>query len=193
MANCPHYIRRWGAVYHKDIRVPELSEKAHEANAAGILACLYSHVGLIKHARKRKDNYVCIYEDDVIWCDGFEERIRYVESTGLDFDMFYLGGHFDNDEDAEPTEYRHIYKIKNVGGTYAYIIRKSVYNFVIDNITYNWGIDQFYGAVVQHRFNCYAMLPFMIGTVPGYSDVAMHYADYTGVNKRFLKERIDGL
>ena len=175
------------AVDKNEVIVPELSEKLlgnDKSIAHGIFACMLSHIKLITMARDMNLPAICIFEDDVVFCDDFRERISYIEEklytpeNGFEFDFFSLGGHFrcpdtknvPTDDYATKTKDDFIYKIKQQGGTYAYIITDKVYDFIIRNCTYQYGMDQFYSDHVYHRFNSLAFVPFPCVSRPGKSE-----------------------
>lgn len=171
-------------VMHK---MPELSIKNRERNGHGIYCCALAHTRLIS---KLFSDYALIFEDDAILCDDFMERLHMIESIMPDFDICYIGGHFDNpDCDVLKTSIEHVYEAKNVAGTYGYIINNAspVVSFIQRNWTYDWGWDEFLANHVQTRFKCYAFLPFLVGHESGHSDVANHYVDYN-CNQYFQKE-----
>lgn len=180
----------YDAVDKKELIVPELSakfDKIGDNNASGILACMLSHVSLIREARSLKLPAICIFEDDIVLCDDFAERIKYIESLkDFKFDFFCLGGHFSRQaNNGSPTQWSHIKRITDIGGTYGYIITQNVYDFVLRNITYNYGMDEFYGSHTYKRFRTYAFVPFLAGcrkvkseitdTVWEYENIGWHY------------------
>lgn len=176
-----HNVIFFDAIDKKDVIVPEISEKLEmdKGIAPGILACMLSHVKLIKLAKAVGFKAICVFEDDVIFCDDFNDRIEQLETLGLEYDFLTLGGHFvkpdrnfiPNQECATKTENKNIYKIKHQGGTYAYIIRDTAYDFIIRNCNYNFGMDQFYSTHFYHRFNCLAIVPFLVSCKKGASEI----------------------
>lgn len=166
-------VTMFDAIDKKDLIVPELSEKRllkhDEGIMDGILACMSSHLKLIQHAKDNKLPAICVFEDDVVFCDDFKKRIKYIDNLKIDYDFFSLGGHFNKPAlfftpdytDACPTDSQYIYKVQHQGGTYAYIITEAVYDFVLRNCTYNYGMDQFFSDHLYHRFKCYAFVPFL--------------------------------
>jgi len=179
-------ITPWKAVDGQALEIKNMSSKADQYNAKGILGCLMSHIELIKFAKKEEMKYVVIFEDDVKLATDFEKRIKHIEENTPDFDMFYLGGHFsDMDVDVVPTNDKYIYKAKAIAGTYAYVLRNTLYNYILSNCNYNWGMDQFYVEIIQKHFKCYAFIPFLAGHIDGFSDVAMTNVDYKQTRKYY--------
>ncbi len=190
------------AIDKRDVVVPELSVKRNivsdSGHMPGILACMMSHVELIKKAKDLKLPEICIFEDDVVFSDDFNERIAYIEALDFDYDLFTLGGHFDKpeskftppDASAKKSEDPHIFRVFKQGGTYAYIIKSSVYDFVIRNCTYNYGMDQFYADHVYKRFNCYAFVPFLCACTNGKSEITGADGGYENIDWYFEKKAI---
>jgi GR25 family glycosyltransferase involved in LPS biosynthesis len=178
----------YNAVDKQTLTVPECSAKRLEGNAAGILACATSHINVIREAKERNYPAICIFEDDVVFCDDFQKRLEYIESLDMDFDIFALGGHFDKEMSTaytEPTNWRNVVKVKQMGGTYALIITNKVYDFILRNWNYNFGADEFLSNHVYCRFNTYAFVPFLCGTYPNYSDVAGGMSNYVNVTWQY--------
>lgn len=180
------------AVDKNNIILPELSTKT-----TGIQACMESHVSLIRKAKEEGLNAICIFEDDVVFCDDFRERMNYIESLSLDMDMFCLGGHFASLTGgsmygaALKTKWKHIHRVIAMGGTYGYIITAPVMDFVLRNIHYNYGMDEFYGNIVYRRFNSYAFTPFLVGCEENVSEVTGRFSRYENVGWFYQQEKID--
>lgn len=199
------HVNFFDAVDKKNLIVPELSVKRKNDTdigiLPGILGCMLSHVKLITYAKKMSLKTICIFEDDVIFCDDFRERIKYIEDLDLEFDMLTLGGHFTkpytignpNQEDAIPQDDGHMYKVLHQGGTYAYIITHKVYDFIIRNCNYNYGMDQFYSDHVYSRFNCYAFVPFLCACAKGPSDITGTSWAYENIDWFYTQHPIKGL
>ncbi len=180
------------AIDKHELVLPELScKKGHDAT--GILACALSHRALIKYAKKNKLPAICIFEDDVVFCDDFRERIKFIESIpDFDFDIFSLGGHFssktiDNSQ-AESTRWQHIYKVLHHGGTYGLIFTEKTYDFILRNWNYNFGSDQLYGDHVYSQFKSYAFVPFLVGCCGGKSDITESTMGYPNVGWFYQQE-----
>lgn len=167
------------AIDKNDLILPELSVKKHESNALGILGCALSHIALIRLAKEKKLPAICIFEDDVIFCDDFKKRIKYIESLqDFDFDIFSLGGHFSQlleSDEATNSKWPRIKKVTKHGGTYGLIFTEKTYDFILRNWNYNMGSDQFYSDHVYKEFNSYAFVPFLVGVKPNVSDVVGVY------------------
>ena len=62
---------------------------------------------------------------------------------------------------------------------FAYVIRNTVYNYVIENaINSGAEIDIFYIREIYPIYNCYCIYPRIAWQIPGYSDILHDYKDY---------------
>lgn len=183
------------AVDKQELILPELSAKQSSRHipdtGTGVLACMLSHIALLRKAKELRLPALCIFEDDVKLCDDFASRIKYIEGLeNFDFDFFLMGGHFSTvQEKGHPTEWKHINRITSMNGTYAYIITEKVYDFVLRNITYNFGMDEFYGNHVYKRFTSYAMIPFLAACNPGYSEITEADWEYENIHWHYQQEK----
>lgn len=175
------------AVDGTKISIPLNCMKYTEYNVSGIIGCLLSHIELIRYAKESDQQYICVFEDDIELCLDFKKRISLIEEFALDFDMFYLGGHF-HGNDIKATDYEYIFKAKGIAGTYAYIMRNTIFDYILDHFSYNWGIDQFYAEVIQKKFKCYAFIPFLVDHKDGISDVAFTRVNYPLTHKNYRSE-----
>lgn len=194
-------VEFFDAVDRDDVIIPELCEKINNnsvyPHAPGIYSCMMSHRELFKKASKLKLPAICIFEDDVRLSSDFNDRIKYVENlSGFDFELFSLGGHFSNTIPgaigacAEQVQWNHIFRVYNMGGSYAYIITRPVYEFCIRNLHYNWGMDQFLSDVIYKRFASYCFVPFLVGCRPCKSEITGAYGEYENVKWHYQQEPI---
>lgn len=146
------------AIDGRSLVMPELSTK-HECYAAANWACLLSHRGIIERATSE---YICVFEDDVKLCADFPERVA---GISCDFDIFYLGSGFRESDVFEPIGDGY-YRTRSMAGTWAYIMRDTVFQYALRNISYNWGPDEFFSEVLLKTFKGVTSLP-MLATVSG--------------------------
>ncbi len=185
------------AVDGSKLTVPELSVKKHEFNAKQILGCMQSHLGIIKQAKNgfTMATHIAIFEDDVMFCDDFAKRMAYIEAHWPeDAGVFFLGGHCTEEQRSNYQRLagcNHIQLVNEMAGTHAYILKNTTFDFIIRNLSYNWGIDQFYGDVLLKHFQGYAFMPMLAGTLAGFSDIAMNNTDYNKFYGAFRKERME--
>lgn len=182
------------AIDKNDLIVPELSTKLKDTESPGVLACALSHIELINRAKLLNLREICIFEDDVVFCDDFKDRIKYLEQLkDFDYDIITLGGHFDKEISAhyaEQSEWKRVFKVKTMGGTYAYIIKQEVYDFILRNWNYNFGMDEFYATFVYRRFNSYAFVPFLAGCRNCKSEITEQEHVYENIAWNYDQKRI---
>ena len=177
-------VKFWNAIDGSQCSIPITCAKSSEYNVVGIIGCLMSHIGLIKHAKEHNYEYICIFEDDIALCADFLERIKIIEKKNLNFDMLYLGGHFEEGK-VKATSDKYFFKADAIAGTYAYILHNTIYDFILNNSSMNLGIDQFYVEMVQKKFECFAFLPFFVDHLDGISDIALGKGVYPLTHKHY--------
>lgn len=92
------------------------------------LACLLSHIEIIKQAKVNGYNKILIFEDDVIFSENFAKEIKKIKS--LDWNLLYLGAsQFDWSDINIENGY---YKSKNTLGSFAYSIKSEVFDYIIE-------------------------------------------------------------
>lgn len=144
-------------------------------------ATVLSHLSIIKRA---KSEYIFICEDDVTFKDGLWEKMGYVENSELEFDVFYVGGWCQSEADFEQID-EHLHLVKRMAGTHAYILRNTVYNFMLNRINSDYGIDQFMSDQVLANYKGVAYLPMMATAIASYSDAELRMTDYNQSFKLF--------
>lgn len=149
------------AVDGRTLTMPELSTK-QEPYAAANWACILSHRGIIERATSE---YICVFEDDIKLCDGFSERAA---SINCNFDIFYFGS---IDRDVYESTGDGYYRTISMAGTWAYMMRNTVFEFFVRNVTYNWGPDEFFSEVLLKRFKGVTTLPPMATITGNDSDI----------------------
>lgn len=194
-------VQFFDAVDRNDLTLPELSPKrgtaSHEYNAVGAYACMLSHLWLMKQAIVEDREAIAVFEDDCTLAEDFNDRIGYIERMGVDFDMLLLGGHFDANPPgtlvgaADGTNQNHIFQVRNMGGTYGYIITRKVMEFCVRNLHYGFGIDQFFSDEVYKRFNCKAFVPFLVGCRPCVSEITGSFWKYDAIDLYYQHGPVD--
>lgn len=187
----------FNALDGRELIVPELSEKRKSPHYEGIYGCMMSHLTLFKEARARGEKSICVFEDDIIVCDDFKERMEYIESLPMDFDYFALGGHFNSPKKgtligvAFETKHPYIFKIREKAGSYGYIVTDKVMDFFIRNITYSYGVDHFLGEHVYKRFACKCFVPFLVGCRPCISEISNSFWKYDAIDYYYQQSAVD--
>jgi len=152
----------------------------------GQLGCILSHLEVIKNASKRNLNSVLIMEDDVIFIEKFNEVIPNFIKQLLEipkWDLLYIGFRQNG-----PYEYktRNIVKLQGALCTHAYIIRKSIFNLVIEEFKRDpTTIDVIYNRICP-VINAIAFKPILAWQRANFSDIEGGY-----YNHWFLVDQTD--
>jgi len=161
------------------------------------VACLYSHLTLIKHCKEQRYATVLILEDDAEFLPKFEfnfsERWRLAPK---DWSMFYFGGnHTLTDPDAHRAHpipgSKHIIKCCYTLTTHAYALKDEVYDVIINaleppdkvfNDNLRQSLDLYYAELQWKRqVNAYAFYPALITQSDGFSDIQQTNVSYKGM------------
>ena len=167
---------------------------------SGMQGCLESHLQLINYAKKNNLENILIIEDDV----QFDvEAIRNMNITlPEDWEMFYLGYHVNKGYQYK----ENVLKLMSALTTHAYLLRNTVYDYIIDNINEDWlsipeyhyqnqhekpffasnnhAIDIFYAKWVHHRRDkTYGAYPLLAYQRPSFSHIEQQNVDYTNLFK----------
>lgn len=166
----------------------------------GVVGCMESHIQIINYAKQNKFKNILVMEDDV----QFDTEV--LQNTNIqvpeDWEMFYLGYHVNKGYQHS----QHILKILSGLTTHAYIMRDTLYDYVLDNITQDWksipefydlnahekpffdldnhAIDIFYAKWIHHRRNkTYGAYPLIAYQRPSFSHIENKNVDYTSLFK----------
>jgi glycosyl transferase, family 25 len=159
----------------------------------------FSHYGVIEKAKDAGLKSVLVLEDDVIFSPHFTDILQKAVSQiqGLAWSWLQFGGnhrHFGGVEtpaspiDGKPYLYvrdglvqvtPNLARILKMLTAHAYIVKSSVYDFILKNaIQSPLSIDGFYAYEVHPRFSCYCVTPCIASQSPGVSDIGNCYSDY---------------
>lgn len=151
---------------------------------AGQFGCLISHLDIIKQAKENKLPSVVIMEDDVVFCENFNEELNQkILELPDDWNMIFFG----SNHVAHPIRITdNIYKLTRAYSAHCYVIRDNMYDILIELIDpISEPLDVTY-ANIQPRINAYVFNPHLVWQRPGYSDICEEHVDYTHVHKRSL-------
>lgn len=133
----------------------------------GYVGNTLSHMKAIRKAFDEGLNYVCVFEDDVIFAEDFNDRINILP----EFDLFYLGGHSWWAYSYTQTAFRNIYKCEEIGGFHAIIYSRYALQWLIDNFTDMGLSDAFMGHTATRKLNAVCKLPYPVSCCDGFSFV----------------------
>jgi len=146
-----------------------------DASKAGLienknaLACLRSHIEIIKQAKEKNYEKILIFEDDVILSDKFSHVIKKIKK--LDWNFIYLGAsQFEWDKIELKNGY---YKSNNTLGTFAYAIKSELYDYLIELFeSTNLSIDNTLSIFQQNSiFKCLTIYPNIVISNVSNSDI----------------------
>lgn len=133
--------------------------------------CLQSHLNIIKLAKKQNLKAVLIIEDDCFFI-----KKPTLERAPSDWDMLYLGG---NLEQVIKKEDKKVWYRMRCWTTHSYIIKKSMYDIVIQGLEkYQGEVDKYYCEIIHPKYNCYMCDPPVTKQLAGYSDIVKKEVDY---------------
>jgi len=135
-------------------------------------ATYLSHLNMLKRARDLNWEYVIILEDDLTLCDDFDYRLDlFLSQLPQNWTIGYLGFNGYSDTKIEKvTEYVH--KLVDAFGCFGMIIKGSFLNTLINVIeNNNVAVDEIIRVHIQHKYPCYAFIPFFMYINDDYSDL----------------------
>ena len=158
----------------------------------GAYCCFKSHLHALEQAQRDNVSNILLLEDDAIFCDSFNEGLKYVIRDNClhrtDYDILYLGGQHIKQELGVPIPYsKGLVEAFNVNRTHAYAVSNRMYEPLIQYLRNkrNWcqkpkeaHIDYALGELTMSGFyKVYAACPFLVGQREGTSDVSAQEVD----------------
>lgn len=136
-----------GGIHSKKDNIQNLSDRGIIENL-NALACLKSHLSIIKDAKLKEYEKILIFEDDVILCDDFLKKIKLVEK--LDWKLLYLGASQFDWTDIQTNDF--FYNCKKTLGTFAYAINSSIYDELISLFEQDSKSVDNYLSIIQGKY-----------------------------------------
>lgn len=156
-----------------------------DRNKAAV-GCLRSHKNIILDAVKNNYKSICIFEDDVILQENFNEKLKNIlHFIPADWDMLFLGCHWW--KLPEPINIgNNIYKLNGCFGAFGYIIKSNVFQDILlaieqEDIPYDDALC--YKVIRKH--NAFTTVPFLVKVKMDYSDIAKCNTNYTIISDKF--------
>lgn len=171
----PFFVERWEATDGHLFEPPSWWNGSH-----GAFGCYLSHVRLIEHAINTGLSFLCVFEDDCIFCENFAGRLEVLLASLPDnWEQVYLGGQHLTGDISQINEF--VVQPLNVNRTHAYILRGTntlvkIHNYLLSHrgSTQNGcHIDYMFGEMhEQGLLNVYAPFPpWLCGQAESQSDV----------------------
>jgi hypothetical protein len=153
--------------------------------SCGELGCAFAHLSiLLDHIDKKDDRILAIFEDDVVFCDDFLDRLEYLQKVPtFKWDMFYLSAFIDipgphGNQGQMPTNIRNVHRVFDAYTTHSYLVnpKSLVHLFEMLKISIELGkcphaIDSMWCSV-QPFVYAYCFIPGMVAQRKGMSDVS---------------------
>lgn len=152
----------------------------------GGIGCFFSHYELIKNYTG--SNILGILEDDIIFCDDYQERIELVYDflDNNDWDIFYISAYFKKDrgyfwtKDYEEIGNEHIVQVFGSFHVHSYLVnpksRERIVNLMELNLANSYAIDHLM-ILLQPQLKCYSFVPGMTRQIPSQSDNTGSHSD----------------
>ena len=190
-----------------EVDVDPRKTRVMQNRTPGAIGCHYSQVSIMEEAL-RQGKHAWVMEDDLVFCDDFQDRIAYVDAwkENNDWDIFWLGGTFHSPpwwhkpghnrelpqcnctigKDVEPTDDPRIVRTYGCFCTYAYIINKNSLEKIIkmldENVHLSMGIDWLF-ILLQPRLKTFAFVPGMVKQMDNQSDIGDGITVFSGFSK----------
>jgi len=148
---------------------------------AGGVGCALSHVKILKRAKAEGFKNVLALEDDIEFCENFNEEIAaYLPLVPNDWDVIYVGGnHTPDSRIGPPQDMGGFLKCIFTQTTHFIATNHTIYDLIIQEaLKLNMVIDLVY-AVQQQKINAYSSLKKLAWQVDGYSDIEDKVVSYT--------------
>lgn len=148
---------------------------------AGQYGNYLSHLGILEKCMIDGTQIVAIFEDDVEFCEGFEEKFSILYPLiPDDWDMIYLG--FNRIAgSSQNTEHYDIVKITGAYAIHAFILRGRAIRIAYNFLSKNKVQADVYYAELQKSLNVYGFKNQLCSQKPDFSDI-----ENTNVNYRWV-------
>lgn len=172
----------------------------------GAVGCHFAQVEIMQTALDH-DLHAFVMEDDIVFCEDFNERISLFHSflSRTDWDVFWLGGTFHSPafwhpkgkskmapdcsanigRDCEPVEDRFM-RTYGAFCTYAYFVNKNsiqkILNLFDNHLHESIGIDWLF-IKIQPQLNCFAFVPGSVKQIDNQSDIGDGITRFSGFSR----------
>ncbi|MFI5140455.1 MAG: glycosyltransferase [Sphingobacteriales bacterium] len=164
-------VRRFEAIDAASVSLP-----AGYIRSKAQYACKESQLAVLKLARERNLPQVMILEDDVVFCDDFNDRLDlFFKTVPSDWQIIYMGVNIGR---ALAPVSENIHRVTEAYGCFGYIVRHSMYDRLIELwTTGNDTCDDLIADYIQPKYPCYVFTPYLVYVENDYSDIVMRYRD----------------
>lgn len=162
-----------------------------QSRICGRIGCLLSHLKIIKIAKQHQLSNVLILEDDIQFASNFQQLFESVISEIPNpWALLYFGG---NEKGIQEQISERIRKIDYMLMAHAVGIHQSMFDILIETISYcQLPVDVYY-AQFQNKFPCYTVFPYLAWQRASFSDIEQRFRIYDFMNKSdFLVQLLKG-
>lgn len=137
-----------------------------------------SHLRVLEECVKDDIGTVAIFEDDVEFCDGFEDKFSELYyQVPSDWDMIYLG-HNRPASTNVPTESPNVLKIFGAFAIHAFILNRRAIEMACNDLSNTTQQADVYYANAQSTLNTYGFANQLCSQAPGWSDIEQGDRNY---------------
>ena len=149
--------------------------RSNKNNKSGEKGKIQSHLAIIKTAKENNIPYICIIEDDVKVLNNELLNKKKVMDVPEDWDILYLGGYT-----LEILKYGMKWSKARVAASFAYVIKDTVYDFIIKYLEkYGKLMRDFNIDLLHRRYNAYIQMDPTFCQRDDYSDVENMYMKHS--------------
>jgi GR25 family glycosyltransferase involved in LPS biosynthesis len=158
----------------------------------GMIGAIRSHTGVIKDAIENKYETIAVFEDDISFCEDFDERFKiYLRDVPDDWEIMYLGCHFNSCELPKQIK-NNIHRVNCCYGCFAMILnnKRGLFQKILDNVTEDTPYDNFINSLLPN-INAYVFMPFFVKTIETKSDISERTDSFSyDVVNQYFQERL---
>lgn len=142
------------------------------------MACLRSHLEVLKIARDKGLKNVLILEDDVYFADGFKEKLdKVMQDLPDNWDALHLGG---TDHPTRRAKFftMHLNKCDYTTGAFGIVINETIFDFLIEKISEEKKQVDIYYAELQNKLNWFRTKENLVKHRNGWSTIKEKEVEY---------------
>jgi GR25 family glycosyltransferase involved in LPS biosynthesis len=127
----------------------------------GQIGCLKSHCAVIKDALEKEYEQILIFEDDVVLCDDFNERLVFcTKHLPADWCSLYLGGTIFAHPPVPVVPFVH--RNRKTFGNFSFILKCHLFEDLIGVYSqYTLNADDCHAEYIQKKYPSYIIVPFL--------------------------------
>lgn len=145
----------------------------------GMIGCALSHLKTVNLAKSQGANRILILEDDIEFCDNFNEKFEeYVLYIPDSWNLLYTGGNHLGVHNVKSIN-QHCVRILNTYTTHFIGMKSTMFDAMINRVPANLNnpIDVIY-AEWQRQYETYCTVPHLTWQKTSFSDIDNCMADY---------------